>query len=119
MKKIIGLMMFSFIGIASSMAFAEERKYDVVPDVAEYQGASWDNLVKIERNITVEEAYAIADSDPNINYFFRTKALQLVLDTPVGRQFLHNGDTVFFSGQPWWGEAKDLADGYVKQSAAY
>lgn len=30
-------------------------------------------------------------------------------------RIFHHGDTVFFSGTPWWGAARGLADGYIKQ----
>lgn len=94
-----------------------EAKFEKVANVAQYQGADWDNLVSISRGLTLEQAYEIAYNDPNINYFFYTTGWSLVLDTPKGRQHFGHGDVAFFSGEPWWGEATDLADGYVKKNS--
>lgn len=99
----------------SSPKMSTEAGWELVADVAQYKDADWQNLIKIERNITLEKAYEIANSDPNISYFFYTKGYSLVLHTPIGRQFFGHGDVAFFSGNPWWGTAPDLADGYVKR----
>lgn len=41
--------------------------------------------------------------------------LQLVLNSPEGEpRIFHHGDAVFFKGEPWWGEANGLVDGYVR-----
>lgn len=90
--------------------------YTLVPNSAEYQGASWSNLVQITRNITLEKAYEIANNDPNISYFFFTKGGRMILQTPAGVKVFGYGDVAFFSGKPWWGSAPDLADGYVKST---
>lgn len=112
MKNSIKLMFGALAFFASTSLFAAE--YEHKPDVAEYQGASWDNLIKVEHGITVEKAKEIADSDPNISYFFFTKGFNLVLRTPNGLQRFGHGDAAFFSGEPWWGSAPGLADGYIK-----
>jgi hypothetical protein len=91
-------------------------EFDWVPDSAEYQGASWDNLVKIERGLSLEEAYKIAYDNSEIGYFFYTVGWSMVLDTPRGLQYFGPGDTAFFSGKPWWGSAEGLAHGYVKKN---
>lgn len=111
MKNSIALMVVSFLLSLGLLA----GDYEQILDVAQYKGADWTNLVKIERNITVERAKEIADSDSSINFFFITKGFNFVLPTPSGVQRFGFGDVAFFSGKPWWGSAPGLADGYVKQ----
>lgn len=90
--------------------------FEKIPDVAQYKWADWNNLVKIEKGITVEQAKAIASSNPDIDYFFYTKGWQMSLEDPNWQNFkvFHHGDVAFFSGKPWWGSAPGLADGYIK-----
>lgn len=92
--------------------------FQKVPNVAQYKEADWSQVVGIARNISVREAQMIANSNPDITFFFYTKGGQMVLEKQDGsyRVFRH-GDAVFFSGKPWWGSAPGLADGYVKESA--
>jgi hypothetical protein len=90
--------------------------YNKIADVAQYGAGDWSQVVGIAKNISLREAKEIADNDPNITFFFYTKGYQMVLGTNDGNyRVFHHGDTVFFSGQPWWGSAPDLADGYIKQ----
>jgi F0F1-type ATP synthase membrane subunit c/vacuolar-type H+-ATPase subunit K len=85
-------------------------------DVAQYKNADWNNVVGIARGISVSQACEIANNNPEISFFFYTKGKQMVLETSDGdNRIFHQGDTVFFSGNPWWGSAPGLADGYVKQ----
>ncbi len=113
---VIGTLVF---WAASSLVASDAKnisdKFEMVPHSAEYQKASWDNLIRIERNISMDKAYQIAHEDPEINYFFHTIGWHMVLDTPKGLMFFGPGDTVFFTGKPWWGTAFDLAHGYVKK----
>ena len=89
--------------------------YEKIEDVAQYKNADWSNVIGIAKGITVKEAKNIADENPEITFFFYTKGWQMVLEKEDGsyRVFRH-GDTVFFSGEPWWGTAPGLADGYIK-----
>jgi hypothetical protein len=86
--------------------------YQRVPDVAQYGGADWSNVVEVARHISLKEAKAIADRNPDINYFFYIKAPSGFAYEKWGYFAQH--DAVFFSGDPWWGSAKRDADGYVK-----
>jgi hypothetical protein len=92
--------------------------FQLLPNVAQYKGADWSNVVGISRGISRDEACRIAENNPDITYFFYVKGIQMVLETEDGdyRVFQH-GDAVFFTGTPWWGSAEDLADGYVKNSS--
>ena len=93
----------------------EKSEYRQVSDVAQYKQADWNNVVGIQRGISVRKAKKIANQHPEVTYFFRVKGLQMVLETNDGQyRLFHHGDTVFFSGTPWWGSAPDLADGFIK-----
>lgn len=90
--------------------------FQKVADVAQYKNADWSKVVGIVRGITVDEALAIAKSNPQITYFVHTKGYQMVLEKTDGNyRSFRNGDTVFFSGTPHFGTAPGLADAYVKQ----
>lgn len=129
MKKIISVFLF-----AATVSFAqtplinditdeipvlapEYEGFKKIDNVAQYKNASWDNVIGIAKNISVDEALRIANDNPEITFFFHTKGYRMVLETTEGdyRVFNH-GDTVFFSGEPWWGSAPGLADGYTKNS---
>lgn len=92
------------------------QNFEKIPDVAQYNEADWSQAVGIARGISLREAFQIAENHPEVTFFFYTKDLQMVLGDTKGsyRRFRH-GDTVFFSGEPWWGSANGLADGYIKQ----
>jgi hypothetical protein len=113
-------------------------------DAAQYKGSDYSNAIRIERGITLEQAFEIAKSDPNIGYFVYTKGYMMVLEIPQDVAFdpksdpLHlvtnggyryddgrpgagymrvfrYGDTVFFKNEAkWLGSAPGLADVYVK-----
>jgi hypothetical protein len=87
-----------------------------IPDVAQYKFGDWSGVVGISRGITRSEAMWIASQNPEVTFFFYTKGRQMVLETPDGncRLFGH-GDAVFFRGEPQWGEASGLADGYINK----
>jgi hypothetical protein len=128
--------------IASSLLSASERDYDYVDyqilevdithqipeieipsihgfkrirNVAHYKMADWSQVVGIAKGITMKEAYKITKENPEITFFFRTKGGPMVLERDDGSyRVFHRGDTVFFSGEPSWGTAEGLADGYVR-----
>lgn len=90
-------------------------------NVAMYEGANWNSLVKIEPECSPEQARRIALLDPDISFFFHCRDA-MVLTNPkwsAPRQF-NPGDCAFFSGKPWFGSAPQ-ADGYIKDgmSIAY
>ncbi len=134
MKKIAfyisGLIPFTFATAANCLPPSEcpydcENPEVVIPEfsclkkidnVAQYKFGDWSGLVGISRGISRSEAMWIASQDPEITFFFYTKGGRMVLETPEGgyRIFQH-GDAVFFKGEPQWGEANGLADGYVKK----
>jgi len=133
MKKLLALLSSSALLLTASTTYAESnditseipeisvaetKGFQKIADVAQYGCADWSNVIGIARNISLSEAYQIANDDPYIDYFFYTKGSQMALGTTDGsyRVFRH-GDAVFFSGSPHWGSARNLADGYVKQKS--
>jgi hypothetical protein len=92
---------------------AQQSKFDQILNVAMYGEADWSGKLYERSGLTPEEAMEIADSDPRVDFFFFTKGGQMVLPTGV---FKH-GTAVFFQGNPWWGGAPGLADGYVKKQS--
>lgn len=97
---------------------SEIHGFQKIPNVAQYKEADWSRVIGIAKGITMEEAYKIAESNPEITFFFHTTGYQMVLEKQDGgyRVFRH-GDTVFFSGEPWWGSAPGLADGYIRKTS--
>lgn len=94
---------------------AFEGSFQKVGNVAQYKFGDWSGVIGIARNVSRNEALRIANENPEITFFFYTKGARIVLETQDGdyRVFRH-GDAVFFKGQPWWGEANGLADGYLR-----
>ena len=110
-------------------------------DTAQYKGSSYANVVRVERNISLDKAFDIAGNDPKIGYFFYVKGQTMVLEIPKGVSYdkkdplvsnigfrydsgqighgavrlFHHGDTVFFGKEGMWlGSAPGLSDTYVK-----
>jgi len=114
-------------------------------DAAQYKGSDYANAVRVERGITLEKAFEIAKSDPEIDYFVYTKGAMMVLEIPDDLSLspekdpLHlisytrfqydngeygegacrifqYGDVVFFKKEgEWIGSAPGLADTYFKE----
>lgn len=90
-------------------------------NVAMYEGANWDSYIKTVPQCPPEQARRLALLDPSISFFFYCRQ-PMVLTNPAWsapRQF-NIGDSVFFSGEPWWGSAPQC-DSYAKNgmSVAY
>ncbi len=97
------------------ISISETYGFDKIPDVAQYKNADWSQVVGIARGVPLSEACRIAELNPEITFFFYTKGYQMVLETEDGDyRVFHQGDAVFFTGEPWWGSAPGLADGYVR-----
>jgi hypothetical protein len=94
---------------------AAHKNFKYIADVAQYKQADWSNAIGIAKGISLSEAFKIANENPDISYFFYTKGIQMVSENKDGsyRLFRH-GDTVFFAGEPSWGTAPGLADGYIR-----
>ena len=91
-------------------------KYEIIRDVVQDRRSDWTNVVGIARQIPLSQAMKIADTYPEIAYFFYTKGIGMVLEAQTGElRFFKHGDTVFFHGEPCWDKAYDLSDGYIKR----
>lgn len=99
------------VSSVSSSSKAAALVFNRVADVAQYGGADWSNEVARAKGLTIDQAKAIAAANPKITYFFITKGGQMVLNS---KGVFRTGDTVFFSGKPWYGSAPGLADAYEK-----
>lgn len=96
----------------------QSENWERVPDVAQNADADWSNAIGRAHRVTLKEAIEIAESNPEITYFFIVKNRRLILGNKPNVRAFHRGEVVFFKGEPTWGEAKRLADGYVKKAAA-
>jgi hypothetical protein len=126
--------------------YEQHSNYSRLENLAQYKGSDYANAIRVERGITLSEAFAIADQDPNIDYFVFTKGGMMVLEIPSETVFdpaqdpLHlvtageymtddgqsctgytrlfrYGDVVFFKNDgKWLGSAPGLADVYVKET---
>jgi hypothetical protein len=70
-----------------------------VPNVAMYEGASWDNYLYTQNFASVDDALQAAQTAASFFFYCRDP---IVLTN--GRSF-QTGDAVFFMGIPWWGSA--------------
>lgn len=139
-----------FLIFCSAMNFGlvsatERNGFRVQEDVAQYKGSDYANVVHVARNISLEEAFDIAEKNLSIDYFVYTKGWQMVLEIPSDVQFHHSqdpfglvcntafrydsgemgqgycrifgrGDVVFFKKEGMWlGSAPGLADAYFKE----
>lgn len=90
--------------------------YSKVDNIAESRDADWSHVIGVARNVTLMQAKMIADSDPSITFFFRIKEPGVALSAKNDSCYLFNtGDTVFFSGDPWWNGVLKCADFYIRQ----
>jgi hypothetical protein len=144
MRHILSLV-FSFILPFIALQASERQGFSLKSDVAQYKGSDYANVVQVARSISLEQAFEIAESNPEIDYFVYTKGYQMVLEVPsdvsfdprrdtfglasnVSFQFdsgkfgngycriFRHGDTVFFKKEGiWLGSAPGLADAYFKE----
>lgn len=101
-------------------------------DLAQYGGSDYKNAIRVERGISLDKAFEIAISDPNIHYFCFTKGHCMILEVPSDQQIdsvsdplhlvsnityhrdvdgslgsggcrvFHHGDVVFFGKEGKW-----------------
>jgi len=96
----------------NSSSSVAKIEFNRVVDVAQYSEANWSNEVRRDKGLTLDQAKAIAAANPKITYFFITKGGQMSLGA---KGLFRTGDAVFFSGKPWYGSAKGLADAYERK----
>jgi hypothetical protein len=101
-------------------------------DLAQYNGSDYSNAVRVARGISLDEAFRIAENDPEVDYFVYLKGDCMVLEIPgdvsydvmkdplglVSHQsyikdsdgsmetgscrVFHHGDVVFFKKEGQW-----------------
>ena len=143
MKLILKFACALILPIASLTA-VENEHFRMEPDVAQYKGSDHANVVDVERGISLDRAFKIAESNPDIDYFVYVKGYMMVLEIPPDVAFDPNndpfhlvsyvnfrydsgangkgycrifkqGDVVFFKQEGMWlGSAPGLADAYFK-----
>ncbi len=136
---------FCFSVQCGFLSAQEHPGFRVEKDVAQYKGSDYANVVHVARRISLEKAFEIAESNPEIDYFVYMKGGQMVLEIPSGVAFdyandpfglvehvpfvydsgnrgrgycrvFRHGDTVFFKKEGMWlGSAPGLADAYFKE----
>lgn len=135
------LTIFSLVLSVSLFAGADNFRREL--DVAQYKGSDYTNVVDVARGISLEEAFEIAENNPEIDYFVYLKGVQMILEIPPDVSFdptqdpfqlvsnlslrsnssnkglcriFRHGDTVFFKKEGMWlGSAPNLADAYFKE----
>lgn len=130
MKKYLSLAA-TLLMCAGSLAATEseiafERQSDRAPytevvegDTTQVYGANYSNAVRVEKGITLEEAFDIAQNDSDIAYFVRCKEDCVVTSDCEGDEVslsFEPGDTVFFDNTQEMSlqDAPGFADTYVK-----
>lgn len=139
------LIIITFVMQYCMLIAKEHDIFRLEKDVAQYKGSDYSNVVQVERNISLKEAFDIAEANSEIDYFVYTKGYQMILEIPPDIQFdsssdpfnlvseriftydsgkkgygycriFKQGDTVFFKKDGiWLGSAPSLADTYFKE----
>ena len=78
-------------------------------NVAQFQGANWDNWISTAHFSSPEAAQAYANESVAVSFYFYCRSYMSLTN---GRTF-NPGDAAFFSGQPWFGSAPQC-DTYQK-----
>ncbi len=140
------LVLVAILALQCSLLPAVERDgFRMQENAAQYKGSDYSNVIHVARNISLDEAFDIAERNAEIDYFVYTKGLQMVLEIPFDVQFnrsqdpfglvqfsefrydsgkydkgycriFDHGDVVFFKKEGiWLGSAPELADVYFKE----
>lgn len=139
------VILLGFVIHTAAFAAAPHEGFILTKDTAQYKGSTYSNVVDVARGISLDQAFAIAESNPNIDYFVYLKGYSMVLEVPQevpvdhandpfglltrttfvydsGEpssgycRIFHQGDTVFFKKEgKWLGSAPGLADTYSKK----
>lgn len=129
------------------LSATDHSDFEMQQDVAQYKGSDYANVVQVARNISLEKAFDIAKSNPDIAYFVYTKGYQMVLEIPPQVSFnplqdpfglvyntgffydsgrpargycriFQHGDVVFFKKEGMQlSSAPGLADAYIKKES--
>lgn len=70
------------LALHGSLAAADRDGWVWQEDTAQYKGSDFAGVVQVERGISLEEAFYIAENNPEIDYFVYTKGWSMVLEVP-------------------------------------
>jgi len=145
MMKYIFILMCALAIPCAGLRADERTHFRLEKDVAQYKGSDYANVVHVERNISLERAFEIAENNSDIDYFVYLKGYQMVLEIPSDVVFdpsndpfqlvsyesfrydsenegkgycriFRQGDVVFFKNEGMClGSAPGLADAYFKE----
>ncbi len=143
--KNIFILAICFAVQCCGLSAKSENSFVLQQGMAQYKGSDYSNVVQVARHITLDEAFQIAESNPDIDYFFYTTGYSMVLEIPPEVPFdrsqdrfglvtdidfiydsgqyatgycriFRHGDTVFFKKEGMWlGTCPGLADTYIKR----
>lgn len=88
--------------------------FEVIKNVAQYKQGNWNHAIGLVKNVSRKEALEIANANPEITFFFYTRSHMILETENKDYRAFNKGDAVFFSGEPHWGTAPGMADGYVR-----
>ncbi len=80
------------VTIQASIQDTQLHGFKRAADTAQYKGSDYSNAIRVARGISLEEAFTIAQNDPEIDYFFYTKGFCMVLEIPEDASFEPNND---------------------------
>jgi hypothetical protein len=142
MKRILFLGLC--LALQGTVNAGEHEGFEWREDFAQYKGSDYANVVHVERGISLDQAFEIAEGNDEIDYFVYTKGGSMVLEVPpevaydqaldtfglasyidfvydsgeYGRGYsrvFYYGDAIFFSKDGiWLAPAPGLADAYLK-----
>lgn len=97
---------------AQAVTQIQQNQFEYHPDAAQYKGASWADVIQVERGISRQEALEIANNNPDIDYFFWVKGDMMVLEFAPDQKFnpdedpfnlVKRDDYIFDDGNPGLG----------------
>ena len=92
-------------------------RFEKKPNVAQYGGAAWDNVLRRIKNTDAQTCQAACAEDGECTFLFHNSRGNLVIGhhhRPVDHSINSSlNECVLFFGKPWWGSAPQ-SDGYIK-----
>ena len=63
-----------------AVSSSAQDQFTAHPDAAQYKNAGWGHVARVERGISLDQAFEIAANDDNIAYFMYVKGHTMVLE---------------------------------------
>ena len=80
--------------IHTSIDQSKTRGFKKEANLAQYGGSDYSNAVRVERGISLDEAFTIAKNDPAIDYFVYLKGGCMVLPLPTDVSYDFSKDSL-------------------------